>query len=170
MQLFEAMDANDDRGITQAEYTDFLRQHKPKKGPWKSMSKIKEHFKLGQKNFINLEAFIEGFRRAEKKGLDINLFENIPTTFFEAPASGEVDQEAVNAVQTMYQEAVNSVQTMSMSEMKALIRRAGLSSGDCLEKFELRAHTIDALARGSSAAPSVHYSVPLLHLVLSLPT
>ena len=46
------------------------------------------------------------------------------------------------------------VDALSVTEMKSLIKSAGLSSADCLEKSDLRKRSREALARLDEARPS----------------
>ena len=58
---------------------------------------------------------------------------------------------ADNNDQPAKKQKTDDVETMGISEMKALIKSAGLSSADCVEKSDLRARSVLARERLAEA-------------------
>ena len=74
-ELFAAMDTNDDKAVSKHELVEFLREHKPKHGPWTSLAKLQTHFGVANLVSIDRAAFGEAFKRAHAIGLDPATFE-----------------------------------------------------------------------------------------------
>ena len=74
-ELFKAMDVNSDGTVTKIEFLEFLREHKPKHGPWASIAKLQASFGLDTKTSVDLASFKSAFAAAKSKGLEPETFE-----------------------------------------------------------------------------------------------
>ena len=62
-KLFRMMDTDKGGTVSKTEFLEFLREHKPKSGRWKSTTTLQEGFGLQKKDAINLDAFRVGLQR-----------------------------------------------------------------------------------------------------------
>lgn len=80
-QLFNAMDAlglglkHLDGHVSKIEFIEFLKDHKPKHGPWSSVAKLQSAFGLIKHPSIDLAAFKAAFAKAEAEGLKPESFD-----------------------------------------------------------------------------------------------
>ena len=67
-QLFAAMDKDKDGELTKFEYLEFMREHKPKHGPYASIAKRQAALRLDHAHFITKGAFVKAVAKAEDDG------------------------------------------------------------------------------------------------------
>eukprot|EP00729_Bicosta_minor_P006580 gene6580-5765_t len=73
-KLYDAMDADGDGEVTQIEFAEFLRVHKPSSGPFSTVAALQGTFGLNEAPAISRGAFLAVFAREKENGLDANLF------------------------------------------------------------------------------------------------
>lgn len=85
-QLFAEMDIDGSNKVPKHRYLEFLREHKPKHGPWKSVAKLQRRLGLDKRHHIDLATFKAA---VEKIGIDVAEFDfNFSeVTFFDIDTS-----------------------------------------------------------------------------------
>lgn len=97
-ELFNAMDANAKGKVTKHEFDDFLREHKPKHGPWASLTKIKTSCVYPKEASWDLAAFKQAMAAVKTKGLAPEMFDY---RFKEAAAQEKVDGVVPDAIRAI---------------------------------------------------------------------